>query len=257
MSKILAVDIGNTLVHLGLFSNKKILFKKVLSSDKVDYLHDFKRLKKILDFDAAVVSSVVPTSTAAVVSALNNIWNKNIFVVGKDIKIPLRNRYQTPKKLGSDRLINAYAAFRLYGAPAIVIDYGSAVTFDLLSKKGEFLGGLILPGLKMSFKALAENTALLPRVHPRLPRGLIGKNTEECIINGVVSAMVIVTEGLVLRLKERLGKKAVVVATGGDVDLMQKSLSCLNVVDRDLALKGLVLLLEDKHRHYSGAEGGS
>jgi type III pantothenate kinase len=138
--------------------------------------------------------------------------------------------------------VNAYAASAFYGTPAIVVDFGTAITFDIISKNGEYLGGMILPGLRISLDSLAERTALLPRVSLNCPRELIGRDTKNSILSGIVYGFAAMADNLSERIKRIIGRNACVIGTGGNISLIAKYCRKLNKVDRDLTLKGLNLL---------------
>src|SRR3989338_5493810 len=141
-------------------------------------------------------------------------------VVGRDIKVPIPNRYKNPKQVGQDRLVNAYSGYVQYGSPRggslIIVDFGTAVTFDVVSKKGEYLGGLIVPGLEIARDALSEKTALLPKIKLVLPKKIIGKTTEESIRSGLFYGWAALTDCLTGKLRKKLGPAAKIIVTGGD-----------------------------------------
>jgi len=242
MKRLLAVDIGNSWVHLALFVDGRVKKRFRFATDSIDYFSQLKKISSRVFCDELLVASVVPGALSKFLASGQRIFRKKIKVVGKDMPVPLVNRYRYPSKLGIDRLLNAYATLRLYGAPAIIIDYGTAVTFDILSKKKEFLGGLILPGLNVSLNSLNQNTSFLPKIRLSLPKEFIGRDTQQCILSGVVNGMVLLTNALVTILKEKIGNQATVVATGGDASIIKKSSQVIDVLDKDLTLKAICLL---------------
>jgi type III pantothenate kinase len=169
-----------------------------------------------------------------------------LYNIGKEIKVPLVNRYRNPAQVGQDRLVSAYAGLALYGAPLIIADFGTAVNFDIISKKGEFLGGLILPGLRTALQALAQKTALLPEVQLKPPRELVGRDTQNGMLSGIVHGYACLTNELCRKLKKQLGKNTGVVATGGDSGLIAKYVKTFSALERNLTLKGLNLLFLKK-----------
>ncbi|MFH1397424.1 MAG: type III pantothenate kinase, partial [Candidatus Omnitrophota bacterium] len=157
---------------------------------------------------------------------------------------PIKNHYQFPEEVGQDRLVNAFAAIKLYGYPAIVVDFGTAITFDVISKKKEYLGGMILPGLETSLRSLAEKTALLPKIGLSAPpKNIIGKNTRDSMLSGVIFGFAILTDGLIKKLKQKLGKNTKVIGTGGNIKFILRHCQELKSIDINLTLKGLNLIL--------------
>lgn len=255
---IIAVDIGNTSIHIGIFQQSKLLsLDKIatqasLSQLKVSIRLLSLRLKRLkLSIRAIVVCSVVPQRTKAISSLFKKNFKAEVLVCGKDLIVPIKNLYQKPRSVGQDRLLNAFAGAKFYGQPLIIIDFGTAVTFDLVNNRGQYQGGLILPGLGLSLKALHQETALLPQVlvpqePPRL--NLVGRSTSEAMLAGVLFGFTAMVEGLICSLRKELGFKTRVVLTGGDSKLIYSYLkphlnACL---DEYLTLKGLHLLSQPK-----------
>ena len=162
-------------------------------------------------------------------------------VLGEDIQAPVINRYRIPSQVGQDRLVNAAAAYEWYGGPAVIVDFGTAVTLDLVSRRREYLGGFIVPGLEVALAALAERTALLPRVGLKRPKEFLGRDTRSSILSGLFHGYGAMCDGLVTRMKARYAPRARVVATGGHARLMAPFCRTLQVVNPDLTLQGLEL----------------
>jgi len=200
------------------------------------------KLKKLLKkaaVEESIVCSVVPTVTGVLVRDLSVLTRSRPYIIGKDIRVPIRNLYRKPKEVGQDRLVNAYAAVRLYGAPAIVVDCGTAVTFDVISRKREYLGGMILAGLGISLDALYERTALLPKVKLAMPREFIGRDTGSSILSGLVYGLAASIDELSRRIKHKIGRSALVIATGGNIGLIKRYCNSVSEIDPDLTSKGL------------------
>lgn len=247
-ARVLAIDIGNTNITVGLFEGNKIAAKAKIPTKRH---HAYETgLKKIMkkcglspnEIDRIVISSVVPLALARLVFSLNKAHLRKPTIIGKDVCVPIKNLYRIKSEVGQDRLVNAYAAKKLYGAPAVVIDFGTAITFDIISKKGDYLGGLILPGIELSLASLYKNTALLPRVELRHARHIIGKDTVNSMRGGVLFGFGAMCDGLVSRYREILGKETKVIATGGNAKLIRKYSDSIRIVDEDLTLKGLKLI---------------
>ena len=191
--------------------------------------------------DKVIIDSVSPKKLKMVLGSLwKTHYRGEVYIVGKDIKVPLKSVYN-PREIGQDRLVTAYAASRVYGKPALTIDFGTALTFDVVSKKNVYLGGLILPGIKMSLESLHKKTALLPEIALREARGFIGRNTKISITNGIIYGYVSLCEGLIRKFRRRF-KDLKVVATGGNAKLISKYTPLIKNVDEDLSLKGLAML---------------
>jgi type III pantothenate kinase len=238
---LLAIDIGNTNITFGVFKGGKI----VKRFDIHTHNFSFKILKRNLinkSIDDAIICSVVPDSTKIVVPCLKKMLGKSPYIIGKDIQVPIKNLYRNPKQVGQDRLVNAYAAIMLYKAPVIMVDFGTAVTFDVVSKDKQYLGGMILPGLKISLEVLNQRTALLPKIKLNKPEELIGRDTKNSMLSGIVWGFAAMADELIKKLKRKLGKNAKAIGTGGDINLIAEFSTQLNKVDRNLTLKGLNLI---------------
>ena len=242
---LLSVDIGNTNINCGLFSSGRLAKRfSVPTKNKTSYQAS---LKKHLNrsVDDIVICSVVPRACQAIEKNLNKISGIKPKVLGRDLLVPIKNLYSVPKEVGQDRLVNAYAAVELYGSPVVVADFGTAVTFDVVSRRKEYLGGLILPGLNISLDALSERTALLPKVKLSRPNGLIGKNTRGSILSGVVYGFAALTDDLIERLRGKIGKNAKAIGTGGNISLIGPYCKKLQAIDQDLTLKGINLIYQN------------
>ncbi len=242
MKNLLAVDIGNTNINLGLFKGDVLSKRFILPSKRNDYDKSLAKIFKAYKIDKVIICSVVPETTRVFEKSLILFLKDKPLVLGKNMKVPVINKYDFPRQVGQDRLVNAYAALCLYGYPAIVVDFGTAITFDIVSKKGEYLGGLILPGLGISLEALTQKTALLPKVKIRPPKKLIGKNTADSMLSGMVYGFALMTDGLINKLKLLLKGRTKIIGTGGNIEFIAKYCREFNRVDRDLTLKGLNLI---------------
>jgi len=240
---LLAIDIGNTNITFGVF--KGAVLKKTFDMPTKQYSRN-KLLKKIASLGPVdtLISSVVPGITRAIAKDMAKITGKRTYIIGKEIKVPIKNLYRRPEQVGQDRLVNAYAAARLYGAPLIVVDFGTAITFDVISKNGAYEGGLILPGLGLSIEALKRGTALLPEIKLNRPKGLIGKDTANSILSGIVYGFSAMTEQLNNKLKRIIGSRARVIATGGNAALIRRYCNNIDRLDNTLTLKGINLIYE-------------
>ncbi|MCM8770811.1 MAG: type III pantothenate kinase [Candidatus Omnitrophica bacterium] len=241
---LLAVDIGNTTISLGVFHGQRIIKRMSVSTDahkSAGFYASFLKTK-CKNIDKVIICSVVPKMTEIFARAGKKAFALKPYIIGKDIIVPIKNLYRNPKQVGQDRLVNAYAGFKLYGAPLIIVDFGTAITFDTVSQKGEYLGGIIAAGLNTSLKALSEHTALLPKIKLDKPKELIGRDTRESMLSGVVYGSSCLADDLILRLKVKLGKSARAIATGGDSALIKPYCCRIDIWDKDLTLRGISLL---------------
>ncbi len=236
---LLAVDIGNTSIHNGVFkANTLKKTFRIPTHSKALRKEYFKKLGTYLkDIDSIVIVSVVPK----VLKEVKKIFNKKILVVGKDIDSGVKNLYKDPKQVGQDRLVNARAAYELYNGAAIIVDFGTAITVDIINKYREYIGGVIAPGVEVSLEALSEKAALLPKVVIKKPKGILGKETKESIINGVVYGFGSLCDGVVQRLK-KYSKEATVIATGGLSSFLGPYCRTVDKIDPELTLKGLKVI---------------
>ncbi len=242
MKNLLAVDIGNTNINLGFFAGGILRKRFIFSSKKSDYRKLLGKIFKSCKIDKVIICSVVPETTRVFEKALLVFLKDKPIILGKNIKVPIINKYDFPRQVGQDRLVNAYAALCLYGHPAIVVDFGTAITFDVVSKKSEYLGGLILPGLGISLEGLTQKTALLPKVKIRPPKGLIGKSTADSMLSGMVYGFALMTDGLINKLRAVLKNQPKIIGTGGNIDFIAKYCHEFKHIDKDLTLKGLNLI---------------
>jgi len=242
MNTLLAVDIGNTGITAGLFRGTRLIKRFSTPTHQAGY-RSFLYSVARSDVTAVIIASVVPHATEKLVKNLKTAFpGIQPVILGKNASAPVKNRYKNPGQVGQDRLVNAFAAIRLYGCPAIVVDFGTAITFDIISAKGEYKGGLILPGLQTSLDALAEKTALLPKVSASRPSGLIGRDTRSSMLNGIIYGSTCMADGLARKLAAQTGKQTRIIGTGGHIKLIAPYCTCFTTIDPDLTLKGLNLI---------------
>ena len=252
---ILAIDIGNTTTSFGVFERGRLRSQFAIATQsnrtpdeitlqlkalaKVRRLH-LRRASQI------ILCSVVPRMSSVLIQTLRAMKTVPIRVVGQDLQVPLINRYAYPEQVGQDRLVGAYAAWQEFGKgrghDCIVADFGTAVTIDVVTKQGEYLGGVIAPGLELSLDALASRTALLPKVDLREPPELLGRDTANSIRSGIVYGGAALCDGLITQLKRRYSPKAEVVATGGASSLLAKYAKTITHLRPHLVLEGLYAL---------------
>lgn len=246
---LLSIDIGNTNITLGIYNKDTIIETFRLASDKDLSLNEYEILFKTLCKDykikACVIGSVVEELTPIIKKASDNVFKLNSFLINTEINYGLKIALKNPKEIGADRIANAYGAKTKYPLPIIVIDIGTATTFDIVSKKGEFLGGVIMPGLNLQFKSLSSNTSKLPRINAGISEKAIGNSTEEALLSGIMRGSACAIEGLIHQCELELGEKATIIATGGQSRLISEyMLRRFDYIDPTLTLDGLKLLYE-------------
>jgi len=248
---LLAIDIGNTTVSIGVLQGQRVV--QIYSVDsgmsQSQFYEELKtslsRIKrKFPNVRGAVICSVVPKVLNKVKRAVASQLRIQSKVIGKNLKVPLKNNYRFPRQVGQDRLVCAYAAKCLYGFPTIIVDFGTAITFDVISRQGHYEGGIIVPGIRLSVESLYKKTALLPNVSSiKIPKNLIGKDTQESILSGIFFGYGSMCCGLIDSLAKKLKRKPKVIVTGGHTHLMRKFIAKkITKIDRDLVFKGMALL---------------
>ena len=245
---LLAIDIGNTSIAAGIFQNRRIVRTMFVQSGtkKLDMLKAFKRSLSAdrKNINGVIISSVVPGIMVITEQAIKKLLNIKPIILGVDFKVPIKNLYNKPAQVGQDRLVNAYACKELYGKPAIVLDFGTATTLDYINRSGEYEGGIIAPGVGITIDALAEKTALLPKIKLDKPDRLIGKDTVGSIRSGVLFGLASMCDGLVRKIKKSHKINPIVIATGGLADLFCPYCKEINKIDKYLTLKGLSIIYQ-------------
>lgn len=241
---LLAIDVGNTSVFLALFEKGRVVKTARFMTDRLE--KDGGRALRAFRgrAGAAAVASVVPGAAGPLASAIRRELGLKALVAGKDFAVPIRNLYANPRRVGVDRLLNALAAYRKTRRETIVVDFGTAITFDVVSKNGEYLGGLIAPGIETSLDALYERTALLPRIRMAHPRRVVARTTEESIRAGCAYGIGGLCDAVVSAVaRERGWRRPPVIATGGYASFIKRYCSGFRVIDELLTVKGIFLSL--------------
>ncbi|MFC1624325.1 type III pantothenate kinase [Candidatus Omnitrophota bacterium] len=243
---LLAIDIGNTSIHNGIFKGKLLKEAFRIPAHSKDLRAQYvKKLRPYLrKIECVIIVSVVPRVLKKLDGILRALIDGKILVVGKDRDSGVKNLYKEPKALGQDRLVNARAAFELYGGESIIIDLGTAITIDVINKDKEYLGGAIAPGIEISLKALSEKAALLPEAAIKRPKTILGKKTKESMLSGAVYGFSSLCDGIVRRLKKRYCRKGKVILTGGASRIIGPYCETVEKIDPYLTLKGLRLISE-------------
>lgn len=248
---LLAIDVGNTHVVLGLFEGSELAASFRLQSDSSrtvdEYAIDILTLLQAAGFTPKEISQivlccVVPTLTRVFTKLAVKYCDLQPLVVGPGVRTGMQVHYDDPRSVGADRIVNALAAKTLYGAPTIIVDFGTATTFDIVGAGGAYEGGLISPGLLISANALFEKAAKLSSIELRRPSALVGKNTGDSMLAGIVYGYVGLVDGILARLLEELSEEVTVVATGGLASMIAEESRYIEEVIPDLTLTGLRLI---------------
>jgi len=251
---LLVIDVGNTNIEMGIFKDNKLSFtfrlatNKDMTSDEIGMSVCQYFMIQGLDryqVKSVVVSSVVPQMNYSITNAIKKYFKQKPLVFGEDITIDMVNLYGDPKAVGADRLITAYAAYKKYGGPLIVVDFGTATTFDVVDQNGAYLGGSIYPGLKISVEALVARTAKLPRIEIVHPERAIGKSTVSSMQSGIMYGYVGAVKNIVAKLNAELGQTADVIATGGLATTIGQEYKEFKAIDRTLILDGLKMMYDE------------
>jgi type III pantothenate kinase len=251
---LLAIDVGNSEITLGVFEGEKLAqhWRAATVADRTADEHALLfggfLAQEGRSFDGHVtgvaVSSVVPRLTQALREMVRRYCHFEPLVVEPGIRTGLQILTDNPREVGADRVVNTAAAFAAYGGPAVVVDFGTATTFDAVSERGEYLGGAIAPGIQISTNALAEHTAQLQKVELAAPRSVVGKNTVECLQAGIVYGFAGQVDGIVRRMVAELGGRATVVATGGLAGAVLDACDTVERHDPWLTLRGLRIVYD-------------
>ncbi|MBE5758818.1 MAG: type III pantothenate kinase [Clostridiales bacterium] len=247
---IMVLDVGNSNIKTGIFEGETLIHSWRMSTDRVKSSDEYGILVcsffrhlglKTEDVEGIMISSVIPSINYTLEHMCRIYFDLTPIFVGPGIKTGINILYDNPKELGADRIVNAVAAYELYGGevPLITIDFGTATTFGAVSAKGEFLGGLICPGIKISAETLTESTAKLPRIELVKPKTVINKNTVGCMQAGIIYGYVGQVDYIIRKMKAELGGTAKVIATGGLSGLIAAETSVIDEVNALLTLQGL------------------
>jgi len=248
---LLAVDIGNSMVNLGVFDGERLVANLRVSTDARKSADEYGlTLRDLLVLNGidpsgitdACMCSVVPPLTGIFDELMQTYFNVNALTVTAGVKTGLQISYDNPRDVGADRIVDAVAAIELYGQPKIIVDFGTATVFDAVSKDGGYLGGAISPGMNVAAEALYLNTSQLRRVELVAPKSPIGQNTTEALQSGLVLGYAGLVTGMVARFKKELGNEAKVIGTGGLAGIIAGVAEVFDAINPDLTLIGLRLI---------------
>ncbi|MFC0216103.1 type III pantothenate kinase [Paenibacillus chartarius] len=254
---ILVIDVGNTNIVLGVYEGQQLLHHWRISTNRSATVDEYGMLiyglfnhagLKADDIEGIMISSVVPPLMFVLENLCLQYIRKAPFIVGPGMKTGLNIRVEQPREVGADRIVNAVAALELYGAPCIVVDFGTATTYDYLDEQGQLLGCAIAPGIGISTEALYQKAAKLPRIELVKPKSVVGRNTVSAMQAGIIYGYVGQVDGIVSRIKREYGTNPYVVATGGLAELIAGESEAIDAVNPMLTLQGLRIIYERNTR---------
>ncbi len=250
---LLAIDIGNTNVTIGVFEGAELRGTWRVATDTAKMADEYAALIIGLlqlrgiskaELDSAVFATVVPSLSSVFEEVCRRHFEVVPLSIGTGVRTGLRILYEDPREVGADRIVDAVAGLRLHKPPLIIVDIGTTTVFDAISKDGDYLGGSIAPGIGMAADALAQKAALLRRVDLTPPKHAVGKNTTAALQSGILLGFTGLIDGMIRRFKAEIGEEAWVIATGGWADLMSQLTNAFDLVDTELTLKGLRYVYE-------------
>lgn len=248
---VLAVDIGNSNIVLGCFEGDEITFVERISTNKnsttLEYIVLIKTILELNNlsnhhFEGGIISSVVPSVTNLVKEAMEKLIGKTPMIVGPGLKTGLKIHLDNPAQLGSDRVADAVAAVNSYPCPIIIIDMGTATTISVIDRNKVFLGGMIIPGLKVSLESLTSRASQLPNISLDPPKKVIGTNTVECMRSGIIYSTASSIDGVIEKIENELGEECTVISTGGLSSIIIPFCKRKIETDDKLLLKGLMII---------------
>lgn len=249
---IAVFDVGNTNIVLGIYKEEELIDYLRIGTDKEktsdEYtmiIYQFFQYIKldVDDIEDVIISSVVPNIMYSLEHASRKLFKVEPLIIGPGVKTGMNIKYDNPKQVGADRIVNAVAAYEKYGGPLVIVDFGTATTFCAISEKGEYLGGTIAPGIKISSEALFEKAAKLPRVELEKPGKVICKDTVSSMQAGIIYGYVGLVDHIIEKMKKEINcKKCKVIATGGLSNLIASETDSIDIVDKFISLEGLNII---------------
>ncbi|UJF33100.1 type III pantothenate kinase [Paenibacillus hexagrammi] len=250
---ILVVDVGNTNIVLGIYQKRSLLHHWRISTNRSGTVDEYGMLLHSLfqhsgigfaDVEGVIISSVVPPLVSVIEQLCLKYLKRTPFLVGPGIKTGLNVRVDNPKEVGADRIVNAVAALELYGAPCIIVDFGTATTYDYIDPAQQLVGCAIAPGIGISTEALYQKAAKLPRIELTKPKSVVGRNTVAAMQAGIIYGYVGQVDGIVERVKQEFQVSPTVIATGGLAELIASESRTIQIVNPLLTLQGLQIIYE-------------
>jgi len=245
--KLVLIDVGNTSTHFTFYAGGRFVRSARVPTAALSG-RTLRGLKiPFKEARAAIVASVVPFAGTILKKKLQVLFGLKTTLIGPGFAVPIVNRYKKPRQVGTDRLVNAAAAYQKFKKELIIVDFGTAITFDVVSRKGEYLGGVIAPGIEITLDALFQKTALLPKARLKHPKVVVGRDTVESIRIGCSYGIGGLCDRMIDLIAKKQGLKPVVLATGGYASFMTRYCRRLNRIDGDLTMKGILLTYKYHH----------
>lgn len=250
---ILVIDVGNTNIVLGIYRGKELLHHYRISTNRAATTDEYGMTIyslfqhagiRVEDVEGIIISSVVPPLMHVLEKLCEKYIRRTPLIVGPGLRTGLNIRYENPREVGADRIVNAVAGIELYGAPLIIVDFGTATTFDYIDEQSRYLGGAIAPGISISTEALYQRAAKLPRIELARPKSTVGRNPVTSMQAGIIFGFAGQVDGIVQRIREEFGTDPRVVATGGLADMIASESRAIQIVNPLLTLEGLRLIYE-------------
>ncbi len=252
---VLVIDVGNTNIVLGVYRGNKLLHhwrlatnRQATSDEYGVMIHNLLSMSQlsVQDIDGVIISSVVPPIMRTMEQLCDTYLGKEPLIVGPGIKTGLNIRYENPREVGADRIVNAVAAIEIYGIgqPLVIVDFGTATTFDVIDPKGNYMGGAIVPGIGISTEALYQRAAKLPRIELTKPKSVIGRNTIHSMQAGIIFGYAGQVDGIIGRIEAELGTKPRVIGTGGLAELISSESMTMQETNPLLTLEGLRIIYQ-------------
>lgn len=248
---VLVIDVGNTNIVVGLYKDQELMYHWRLSTNRTATVDEYGMIihnlfnhvdVKMKDIEGIIISSVVPPLMFVLESLCLKYLKREPFIVGPGLKTGLNIRYENPKEVGADRIVNAVGAIDKYGPPLIVVDFGTATTFDYIDAKGDYIGGAIAPGIGISTEALYQSAAKLPRIELVRPKSVVGRNPVSSMQAGIIYGYAGQVDGIVTRIIEEFQVQPQVIATGGLAELIAKESKTIQIINPLLTLEGLRII---------------
>ncbi len=253
---LVVIDIGNTNITMGLCDGNQIVgnYRLTTKTERTSDEYGFMLLSflnasniQLEQIEDVIIASVVPKIMYSFNNSIKKYFHKEPIIVGPGIKTGIRIKIDNPKELGADRLVDAAGAYYIHGGPCLVIDFGTATTFDIINDQGDFIGGATAPGIGISINALSSQAAKLPEIEIKKPKSIIGKNTVTSMQAGIVYGYIGLTENIICALKDEYGDNLKVISTGGLGRIIFNETDLIDVYDPDLTFKGLKIIY-DKYK---------
>ena len=264
-ARLLAIDIGNTSIAIGVYAGDLLEATFRVASDRENLPDEYGMLLSGLlrsrgiepeSVDSAILASTVPPLTSVFREVSRRCFSVEALVVGPGVRTGVKVRYDNPREVGPDRILHAVAALAHYEPPLVVVDLGTALVFDAISREGDYLGGAIAPGIGLASEALFARAAMLSRVSVERPPSVIGRNTVHSVQAGLYFGYAEMVRGMVRRVREELGEGTIVIATGGYASIVEEEAGCFDAIEENLNLEGLRLVYEANRPEVGAAERG-